>query len=101
MSALALSQVAVHLRPEDNIAIAARSLPARTRLQVNGHDLTLPQRIGLGHKIALRTIKKGEAVTKYGQIIGFASKDIECGAWVHVHNVSADSFARDYAFCRD
>jgi altronate hydrolase len=101
MSAPVLSQVAVHLRPEDNIAVAARPLPAGTLFQDNGDSVTLSQRIGLGHKIALRLIKKGEAIIKYGQVIGFASKDIERGEWVHVHNVSADSFARDYAFCRD
>ncbi len=101
MQAPPLSQVAVHLRTEDNIAVAARSLPAGASFQCNGDTLTLSQRIGLGHKIALRRIKKGEAVTKYGQIIGFASKDIERGEWVHVHNVSAAAFERDYAFCRD
>ncbi len=101
MSAPALTQVAVHLRPEDNIAVAARPLPAGASYLNNGDTLTLPQRIGLGHKIALCRIKQGEAVTKYGQIIGFASKDIEPGEWVHVHNVSAAAFDRDYAFCRD
>jgi altronate hydrolase len=97
----ALSQVAVHLRPEDNTAVAARSLPAGASFEHKGVTLTLPQRIALGHKIALRRINKGEAVTKYGQIIGFASQDIEAGEWVHVHNVSAVAFERDYAFCRD
>ncbi len=101
MPAPALSQVAVHLRPEDNIAVAARPLPAGASYLSDGDTLTLPQRIGLGHKIALRRIKQGEAVTKYGQIIGFASKEIEPGEWVHVHNVSAAAFDRDYAFCRD
>jgi altronate hydrolase len=101
MPVLALSQVAVHLRPEDNTAVAARSLPEGTGLQCNGDTFTLSQRIPLGHKIALRRINTGEAVTKYGQIIGFASKEIEPGEWVHVHNVSAAAFARDYAFCRD
>jgi altronate hydrolase len=101
MSSPALSQVAVHLRPEDNTAVTARPLPAGASFQYNGDTLTLPQRIGMGHKIALRRISKGEAVIKYGQIIGFASKDIERGEWVHVHNVSAAAFERDYAFCRD
>jgi altronate hydrolase len=101
MPAFALSQVAVQLRPEDNTAVAARSLPAGTDVQYNGDTFTLSQRIPLGHKIALRRIKKGEAVTKYGQIIGFASQDIEPGEWVHVHNVTAGTFARDYAFCCD
>ncbi|HYT92544.1 MAG TPA: altronate dehydratase family protein, partial [Gemmataceae bacterium] len=95
------SQVAVHLRPEDNVAIAARRLEAGLELQHNGSRLTLAGRVGLGHKVALRPIKKGEAVYKYGQIIGFASKDIAPGEHVHVHNVAADAFERDYAFCRD
>ncbi|HEY7327099.1 MAG TPA: altronate dehydratase family protein [Gemmataceae bacterium] len=101
MPAPALSQVAVHLRPEDNIAVAARSLPAGASFQHNGDTITLPQRIALGHKIALRRINVEEAVHKYGQIIGFASKNIEPGEWVHVHNITASAFARDYAFCRD
>jgi altronate hydrolase len=101
MSIPSLSQVAVHLRPEDNIAVAARSLRAGRQFQHDGVALTLPQNIGLGHKIALHRIAKGEAITKYGQIIGFANKDIEAGEWVHVHNVAADAFERDYAFCRD
>src|SRR5687767_15234844 len=101
MTAVPLSQVAVHLRPEDNVAIAARHLPAGTQLDVQGEKLTLASRVGLGHKVALRPIRKGEAVTKYGQIIGFAREDIAPGSHVHVHNVSADAFERDYAFCRD
>ena len=101
MSIVALSQIAVHLRPQDNIAVAARSLPAGTIFQHDGGTITLAQRIGLGHKIALSPIKKGEAITKYGQIIGFARTDIGPGDWVHVHNVSAAAFERDYAFCRD
>jgi altronate hydrolase len=101
MSAMPLAQVAVHLRPEDNVAVAARNLPAGTQVQVNGQALTLEQRIGLGHKLAVRPIRKGEAVYKYGQVIGFASQDIPPGGHVHVHNVAADRFERDYAFCRD
>ena len=41
-------------------------------------------------------IEPGDSVRKYGQIIGFASKRIEAGEWVHVQNVTADRFARDY-----
>jgi altronate hydrolase len=101
MPAVPLSQVAVHLRPEDNIAVAARRLDPGLEIQHNGSRLTVGGRVGLGHKLALRAIKKGEAVYKYGQIIGFASADIAPGEHVHVHNVAADSFERDYAFCRD
>src|SRR5262249_54850446 len=101
MSTVPLSQVAVHLRPEDNIAVAARNLNPGVEIEHQGRTLTVSKRIGLGHKIALAPIKKGAAVYKYGQIIGFASQDIAPGDHVHVHNVGADAFERDYAFCRD
>src|SRR5437879_2811666 len=101
MPAVPLLQVAVHLRPEDNVAVAARNLPPGGELQFDGTTIVVGKRIGLGHKIALREIRNGEAIYKYGQIIGFASEGIPLGSHVHVHNVSADSFERDYAFCRD
>ncbi|MBL8799089.1 MAG: altronate dehydratase [Planctomycetia bacterium] len=101
MPATPLSQVAVHLRPQDNIAVAARNLAPGLEIQVNGSAVTLPGRIGLGHKIALKPIPKGEAIYKYGQIIGFASQDIAPGSHVHVHNVGAGAFERDYAFCQE
>jgi altronate hydrolase len=101
MPAVPLSQVAVHLRPADNVAVAARPLQAGLEVADNGHALKLGGRVGLGHKFALRDIRKGEAILKYGQIIGFASQDIPAGSHVHVHNVAADAFERDYAFCSE
>src|SRR5262245_51185601 len=101
MPALRLSQVAIQLRPQDNVAVAARPLAEGTELQYDGRTLVLSGRIGLGHKFALRSIRECEPVHKYGQIIGFAGCDIVPGAHVHVHNVRADAFERDYAYCRD
>ena len=101
MSAVPLSQVAVHLRPEDNVAVAARPLHPEQTFAFGGGTITLASRVGLGHKVALVPIARGEAIYKYGQIIGFASRDIAAGEHVHVHNVAADTFERDYAFCRD
>src|SRR5215470_7284194 len=101
MPAPPLSAAAVHLRPDDNVAVAALPLQPGEEYRFNGGTLTLRQRVGLGHKVAVEPIPKGAAVRKYGQIIGFASRDVTPGEHVHVHNVSADAFARDYAFCRD
>lgn len=101
MPELPVSRAIVHLRPDDNIAVAAQPLSAGAEVAVQGQLLTLNSRVGMGHKLAVQSIKKGNAVTKYGQIIGFASEDIAPGDWVHVHNVAADTFDRDYAYCRD
>src|SRR5436190_2230383 len=40
MPIVPLSQVAVQLRPEDNIAVAARNLPIGAELQYNGQTLS-------------------------------------------------------------
>ncbi|MEA4889659.1 MAG: altronate dehydratase family protein [Clostridiaceae bacterium] len=40
-----------------------------------------------GHKVALRAIRAGESVIKYGDPIGFASQDIAAGEWIHTHNL--------------
>ncbi len=101
MSVVALSKVAVHLRPEDNVAVAACPIPEGTELEFFGERFTAPKRVNLGHKMAVRAIKKGEAVTKYGQVIGFAGEDVGPGTHMHVHNVRADLFERDYAYCQD
>ncbi len=53
--------------------------------------------IAYGHKIALRDIRKGEPVMKYGLSIGTASRDIRAGDHVHVHNVESNRGRGDLA----
>ena len=43
-----------------------------------------------GHKYALKDIKKGENVIKYGNPIGHATEDINAGEHVHSHNVKTN-----------
>ncbi len=89
---------AVVLRPEDNVAVAARPIPRGFDLVLGERKVTSRDPIGLGHKIALEDIEPGQPVRKYGQIIGFAAGPIPAGAWVHEHNLLANQFDRDYAF---
>lgn len=46
--------------------------------------------IPYGHKIALRDIRKGEHIIKYGESIGLASVDIKEAQYVHVHNIESE-----------
>lgn len=45
--------------------------------------------IPAGHKFAVKDIKKGEYIIKYGEIIGRATADIKKGEWVHTHNLAS------------
>ena len=57
---------------------------------VSDNGVTVCTDIPMGHKFALRDIKKGEAVIKYGYPIGSAACDIRTGEHVHCHNVKSD-----------
>ncbi len=93
-----LRPAVVYLRPEDNLAVATRRLNRGETIRVSDREVTVRDSVGMGHKVAVSPIRKGDAVRKYGQIIGFASEDIPVGAHIHLHNVSAQSFERDYAY---
>jgi altronate hydrolase len=88
---------AVYLSPNDNICVASRFLPAGHKLTIAGESLTLAEPVKLGHKIAVRLVRKGDYVRKYGQIIGQATATVEPGQWVHSHNLVNGDFVRDYA----
>jgi altronate dehydratase small subunit len=45
--------------------------------------------IQFGHKFAVKPIKKGENVIKYGEVIGRATSDIGEGYHAHVHNIES------------
>ncbi len=66
-----MMEYTLQIHPADNVAVL------------------LKERDGIpaGHKIALRPIRAGEAVIKYGAPIGNASRDIDAGEWVHSHNL--------------
>ncbi|HEY1067096.1 MAG TPA: altronate dehydratase family protein, partial [Pirellulales bacterium] len=91
----------VLLRPEDSVCIAARGLPAGAEISAGDATLTLVRDVAGGHKIAMRKIAKGEPIVRCGQIIGFATENVRAGEWVHVHNLAAGEFDRDYAFCSE
>ena len=80
----------LHLASGDNIAVATAELPAGTTIVIAGTPVTLLSAVEIGHKFAVRAIKSGERVVKYGAPIGSASTDIAPGEYVHIHNLSSD-----------
>jgi altronate hydrolase len=85
----------LRLHPNDNV-VAAVDVVDQGSATTEG--VAALQRIPKGHKMATTKIAKDQPILKFGQIIGFASTDIEPGSWVHEHNVGVHDFARDYAF---
>lgn len=90
---MAIPQLLVHEHKDTVGVVVVEGLKAGTdMLAVITHDnsdfrVTAKMDIPIGHKIALKDIKKGETIWKYGQDIGIAKADIAKGEHVHVHNV--------------
>ena len=87
-----MKQIVV-LNDADNVATSLVSLEARSEieLEVNGErrTITVLDDVPFGHKLAIRALAAGDEVLKYGEVIGRASRIIETGQWVHVHNVES------------
>ena len=77
----------VRITPRDMVAVALRPLKAGETVPYDGGEITLRDDLPMGHKAALRDIRRGEAVIKYGYPIGEATEDIPAGSHVHTHNL--------------
>jgi altronate hydrolase len=91
----------LRLHDADNVLVSKSELAAGSSLPENGGLLEIRDAIPAGHKVAIEAIGETEAVRKYGQIIGFATRDIAAGQHVHDHNLAFAEFARDYDFGTD
>lgn len=78
------------MNSEDNCATSLSEIPKDDEVElIGGNIIKINQTIPFGHKFALRKINKGDIVKKYGEIIGIATKNIERGDWIHIHNIKS------------
>lgn len=84
---------AIALDEKDNVAVVLEEVSRGEDVEVviGGEKIFLKalDDIPLGHKIALKEIKKGEKVIKYGELIGEAVTNMKQGEHVHVHNIKS------------
>jgi altronate hydrolase len=89
-------ELALRLRPDDDVAVAKKTIKKGTELLCASGSVTALAVIPAGHKIAVHPVFSGGAIRKYGQVIGFATQPIAPGEHVHTHNVAMRDFAREY-----
>ena len=81
----------LRLHPDDHVAVALRDLAVGEAVE----GVTVREPIPAGHKIAVAARRTGEAVHKYGQVIGVASLPIEPGAHVHTQTLEFGGLQHD------
>ena len=71
----------IKVHESDNVAIIVNDngLTAGTRF---ADGLELVEHIPQGHKVALQAIAKGEDIIRYGEVIGYAVRNIPQGGWI-------------------
>ena len=79
--------------PEDNTGVVLKPvkkgdvLSSKTGLEITALE-DIPE-----NKVSITGIARGEAVRKYGEVIGIAGEDIKTGNWVHTHNIKPEGVA--------
>ena len=80
--------------PKDNVGVVVvEDLKAGTDMLgvITENDTTINVKamhdIPIGHKVALKDLKAGDTIIKYGEDIGKMVGDAETGGHVHVHNL--------------
>ncbi len=96
MATYALTDKAVLLRAEDDVAVAKAELAAGTVLEDGATRIEVRQDIKPGHKVARKAVRMGSPVRRYGQVIGFATQNIAVGDHVHTQNLGIGELQREY-----
>lgn len=93
---------AFQVNADDNVATLLNDAAEGSALTIVGPGgkpgIAAREKISLGHKIALAPIEEGEAMIKFGVVIGIATKGIEPGEWVHLHNCRSQLDERSGSF---
>ena len=77
----------IQINSLDNVAVALQPLAKGTVVELDDIVVTLTEDIQQGHKFALKNLKTGDSIIKYGNSIGHATADIPAGSWIHTHNL--------------
>jgi len=85
---------AFQIHRNDNVATLLEDVQVSQLVVIGGESskdrVVATEDILSQHKIAIRDIAEGEEILKYGLSIGQSTRDIQCGDWVHLHNMKSN-----------
>lgn len=81
---------AIMVSRDDNVAVLLTEVHVGEEviLSTGWSEIAL-QAIPPGHKMAVVALEAGESIIKFGEVIGRATRQIQPGEHVHVHNLEA------------
>lgn len=79
----------IRMDPRDNVAVVANDGGLAEGTEVDG--LVLAETVPQAHKVALTALAAGDAVVRYGTVIGRAACPIPAGGWIRETNLNMPS----------
>jgi len=84
---------AVIMNDDDTVVTVTRRISSGDIVSyvLNGKIMSVKavSEIPMYHKIAVKNVKKGNEIIKYGEKIGYATDDIGIGEYVHTNNLNS------------
>ena len=83
---------AIVLNRADNVATLLDAGRSGDTCRLEGErtgELVLLQDVPFGHKVCVADTPAGVEILKYGQVIGLASRPVQAGEHMHVHNIES------------
>ncbi len=81
-----MENILIKTTSKDNVGIVTNIDGIQKGVLVD-HGFSILEYIPNGHKVALKDLNKEEPIIRYGEIIGYADKDIKQGQWVNETNM--------------
>lgn len=78
----------IRISANDNVGIVPNALGLSKGSVLEIDDIEVKEFIPMGHKVALKDFEKGDAIIRYGHIIGYSEENIGAGMWVNENNIS-------------
>nr|WP_321411085.1 altronate dehydratase family protein [uncultured Carboxylicivirga sp.] len=88
----------IKIHPDDSVVVALEAISKGDLIFVEGNEIVVNDDVPQGHKIAIKSINKGEHILKYAASIGIAQADIKVGDHIHVHNLRT-GLGDNLAYC--
>lgn len=73
----------IKTNPIDNVAIVVNDDGLASGTYVEQFDITVKEFVPQGHKVVLSDLNENDEILRYGEVIGYASKNLAKGCWVN------------------
>ena len=82
-----MKQKVMKIHPGDNVLVALTDLAVNDKVEYNGQEYTLIDRIPAKHKFVMKDVKPGDEIFMYGVLVGKAETEIPAGGRITTFNV--------------